>query len=219
MLAEVARIFEGTSGGEPNEPRARQAAALCRKAGAAPEAIPAWIEEGRHRRAAATRPPGSPRPGRRARPCWRSRRPEPAVRSALSRRRQVGGDLVIPDAAGSEKIASDAARPGRRALRISVAQVSTAATTAGQGVLRLDINAVSGVSRSSGKQNASSGKHQLRIFAVGPAAQDRRSVPSKRAMGEVLSSARQAEDGARPLAPRLAQPRRARVGARRGVAA
>ena len=83
LLAEMAGIF-GTSEGEPNEPRARQAAALCRKAGAAPKAIPAWIEEGRRRRAAATRPPGSPRPGRRARPCWRSRRPEPAVRSALS---------------------------------------------------------------------------------------------------------------------------------------
>ena len=97
LLAEVAGIFEGTSEVEPDEPRARQAAALCRKAGADPEAIPAWIEEGRRRRAAARRPSGSPRSGRRSRPCWRSRRPEPAVRSALSRRRQVGGDLVIPE--------------------------------------------------------------------------------------------------------------------------
>jgi hypothetical protein len=61
LLAELAGIFEGTSEGEPDEPRARQAAALCRKAGADPEAIPAWIEEGRRRRAAARRPPGSPR--------------------------------------------------------------------------------------------------------------------------------------------------------------
>ena len=58
LLAEVAGIFEGTSEGEPNEPRARQAAVLCRKAGAAPEAIPAWIEEERRRRAAVTRPLG-----------------------------------------------------------------------------------------------------------------------------------------------------------------
>jgi hypothetical protein len=40
LLAEVAGIFEGMSEGEPGEPRARQAAALCRKAGADPEAIP-----------------------------------------------------------------------------------------------------------------------------------------------------------------------------------
>jgi hypothetical protein len=83
LLAEVAGIFEGTSEGEPDEPRARQAAALCRKSGADPEAIPAWIEEGRRRRAAARRSLGSPRPGRRSRPCRRSRRPEPAVRPAL----------------------------------------------------------------------------------------------------------------------------------------
>jgi hypothetical protein len=40
-------------------PPARQAAGLCRAAGAAPEAIPAWIEEGRRRRAAARQPPFS----------------------------------------------------------------------------------------------------------------------------------------------------------------
>jgi hypothetical protein len=59
LLAEVAGIFEGTGEGEPDEPLVRQAAALCRKAGADPEAIPAWIEEGRHRRAAAGRSPFS----------------------------------------------------------------------------------------------------------------------------------------------------------------
>ena len=53
LLAEVAGIFEGTSEGELDEPLARQAARLCRMAGADPEAIPAWIEEGRRRRAAA----------------------------------------------------------------------------------------------------------------------------------------------------------------------
>ena len=59
LLAEVAGIFEGTSEGELDEPLARQAAGLCRKAGADPEAIPAWIEEGRRRRAAAKMPPFS----------------------------------------------------------------------------------------------------------------------------------------------------------------
>jgi hypothetical protein len=42
-----------------NEPIARQSAWLCRKAGADPEAIPAWIEEGRRRKANASRPPFS----------------------------------------------------------------------------------------------------------------------------------------------------------------
>jgi hypothetical protein len=57
LLAEVAGIFEGTSEGELDEPLARSAARLCRKAGADPEAIPAWIEEGRRRSANARRPP------------------------------------------------------------------------------------------------------------------------------------------------------------------
>ena len=68
LLAEVAGIFEGTSEGELNEPLARQCARLCRMAGADPEAIPAWIEEGRRRKANASRPPFSDphyrRPGR-----------------------------------------------------------------------------------------------------------------------------------------------------------
>ena len=59
LLAEVAGIFEGTGEGELDEPLVRQAAALCRQAGADPEAIPAWIEEGRRRRAAAGKPPFS----------------------------------------------------------------------------------------------------------------------------------------------------------------
>ena len=46
LLAEVAGIFEGASEGEMNEPLARHAADLCRAAGANPDAIPAWIEEG-----------------------------------------------------------------------------------------------------------------------------------------------------------------------------
>ena len=59
LLAEVAGILEGAREGEPDEPLARQAAGMCRKAGADPEAIPAWIAEGRRRTAAARQPPFS----------------------------------------------------------------------------------------------------------------------------------------------------------------
>src|SRR6185312_11037932 len=59
LLAEVAGIFEGTSEGELDEPLARQAAQLCRDAGADPDVIPAWIEEGRSRRTSAGLPPFS----------------------------------------------------------------------------------------------------------------------------------------------------------------
>ena len=59
LLAEVAGIEEGFAEGELDEPLARQAAALCRKAGADPDAILGWIEEGRRRRAAARRMPFS----------------------------------------------------------------------------------------------------------------------------------------------------------------
>jgi hypothetical protein len=46
LLAEVAGILEGAREGEPDEPLARQAAMLARKAGADPGAIPAWVREG-----------------------------------------------------------------------------------------------------------------------------------------------------------------------------
>jgi len=59
LLAEVAGILEGFAEGELSEPLDRQAADLCRKAGADPEAIPAWTEKGRQRRSAATMPPPS----------------------------------------------------------------------------------------------------------------------------------------------------------------
>jgi hypothetical protein len=59
LLAEVVGIFEGTSEGEMDEPLCRQAAGLCRKAGADPEAISGWVAEGRRRRANASRPPFS----------------------------------------------------------------------------------------------------------------------------------------------------------------
>jgi hypothetical protein len=63
LLAEVAGIFEGTSEGELDEPLARCAALLCRRAGADTAAIPAWIEEGRRRAANARRPPSPGGPG------------------------------------------------------------------------------------------------------------------------------------------------------------
>ena len=59
LLAEVTGVLEGTSEGELDEPIARQAARLCRKAGADESAIPTWIEEGRRRAAAARMPPFS----------------------------------------------------------------------------------------------------------------------------------------------------------------
>jgi hypothetical protein len=61
LLAEVAGIYEGASEGRHDEPLARQAAGLCRKAGADVKAIPAWIEEGRRRAARAGLPPFSVR--------------------------------------------------------------------------------------------------------------------------------------------------------------
>jgi hypothetical protein len=70
LLAHVAGIPEGDSEGQLDEPLARQAAGLCRAAGADPAAIPAWIEEGQRRASHAGRPPFSdgahgrrPRPG------------------------------------------------------------------------------------------------------------------------------------------------------------
>ncbi len=59
LPAEVAGVLEGTSEGELDEPLARQAAGLCRSAGADPQAIEGWIEEGRRRRAVANMPPAS----------------------------------------------------------------------------------------------------------------------------------------------------------------
>jgi hypothetical protein len=59
LLAQVAGIFEGASEGEPDELLARSAARLCRLAGADPGAIPGWAEEGRRRKANASKPPFS----------------------------------------------------------------------------------------------------------------------------------------------------------------
>ena len=59
LLAEVAGVLEGANERELDEPLARQAARLCRQAGADEAAIPDWIEEGRRRAANARRPPFS----------------------------------------------------------------------------------------------------------------------------------------------------------------
>lgn len=50
LLAEVAGVLEGETEGGEDEERGRYAAELCNLAGAAEDAIPAWIEEGRRRR-------------------------------------------------------------------------------------------------------------------------------------------------------------------------
>jgi hypothetical protein len=70
LLAQVTGLLEGYAEGELGAPINHQAAGLCRKAGADPDAIPAWIEEGRRRREAARQPPfsggvhgGGARPG------------------------------------------------------------------------------------------------------------------------------------------------------------
>jgi hypothetical protein len=62
LLAQVAGIFEGASEGRPDEPLARQAAALCRLAGADAALIPQWAAEGRRRARAARQPPHGGRP-------------------------------------------------------------------------------------------------------------------------------------------------------------
>ena len=62
LLAEVCGIFEGASEGRHDEPLARQAAALCRLAGADDALIPQWGAEGRRRAQAARQPPHGGRP-------------------------------------------------------------------------------------------------------------------------------------------------------------
>lgn len=71
ILAEVTGIFEGASDGELDEPLARQAAHLCRVAGADETLIPQWIGEGRRRAGVARMRPHSGQPSgqpRRAQP-------------------------------------------------------------------------------------------------------------------------------------------------------
>jgi hypothetical protein len=67
LLAEVAGVLEGAREGEPDEPLARQAAMLARKAGADPGAIPAWAAEGHRHGGRRSRADCDRRKGRRAR--------------------------------------------------------------------------------------------------------------------------------------------------------
>jgi hypothetical protein len=62
LLAQVAGIFEGASADRHDEPLARQAAALCRLAGADDALIPRWAAEGRRRAQAARQPPHGGQP-------------------------------------------------------------------------------------------------------------------------------------------------------------
>ncbi len=59
LLARLAGLSEGFGRGQPDEASALTVAALACDAGADPEAIAAWIEEGRRRAAAARMPPPS----------------------------------------------------------------------------------------------------------------------------------------------------------------
>jgi hypothetical protein len=59
LLAEVAGILEGASEGQLGEPIARQAAHLCRLAGADEALIPQWTAEGKRRAAGARMRPDS----------------------------------------------------------------------------------------------------------------------------------------------------------------
>jgi ParB-like chromosome segregation protein Spo0J len=59
LLAEVGGVMEGFGQGQIDEPLARQAAALCRDAGADPDPAGEWVTEGRRRRAVASMPPMS----------------------------------------------------------------------------------------------------------------------------------------------------------------
>lgn len=100
LLPEVAGILEGASEGKLDEPLARQAARLCRDAGAALDAIPAWIEEVRRRASNSGMPPFSAasrrRPGNKAR-----------NQNYPRRNPQFPGSPSLP----ATSIASPAARP------------------------------------------------------------------------------------------------------------
>jgi len=59
LLADVAGVMEGFAEGELDEPLARQAAQMCRLAGADEPLIPQWIAEGKRRSEIARMPPYS----------------------------------------------------------------------------------------------------------------------------------------------------------------
>ena len=126
LLAEVAGVIEGFSEGELDEPLARQAAGLCRDAGADPAAIPAWIEVGRERRRSAGRPPFS---AARARPRDELARPAgsevggrrhiPACTKGLQEAPGAGAGRRAPTGFAARHVCKPRDRPGV-ALRFSV---------------------------------------------------------------------------------------------------
>ncbi|HEX3958314.1 MAG TPA: hypothetical protein VHZ03_17085 [Trebonia sp.] len=59
LLAEAGGLIEGAGHDELDEPLTRQAAGLCRQAGADPAAFQGWVEEGQRRSANARQPPFS----------------------------------------------------------------------------------------------------------------------------------------------------------------
>lgn len=59
LLAEVAGILEGAGATELDADRRANAAQICRDAGADPELIPRWVEEGKRRAQVASQPPFS----------------------------------------------------------------------------------------------------------------------------------------------------------------
>jgi hypothetical protein len=58
LLAEAAGLLAGVAEGGPDEALGRRAAQLCARAGADPDAIPAWAAEARRRRAGRRKPAG-----------------------------------------------------------------------------------------------------------------------------------------------------------------
>ena len=97
LLAEVAGIFEGASEGQLDEPLARCAADLCRKAGAGETLIPQWVAEGKRSAAnAPMRPHGyGPDSGSPVAPA-RFTRPACAV-SHQYRHKPRGAPMTSPD--------------------------------------------------------------------------------------------------------------------------
>ena len=124
LLAEVAGILEGAHEGELDEPLARQAAALCRKAGADETAIPAWIQVG----GGGGRTPGGRRSQTRAAgvpgACEREPNVSPGRRSrvppaALSARAAARGRLIMACRPAGQ--ADRRARPGPVPARAALA--------------------------------------------------------------------------------------------------
>jgi hypothetical protein len=136
LLAEVAGILEGAAESQPDEPIARQAAGLCRAAGADTEAIPAWAAEGRRRRANASKPPfsgglhGGLKGGIRR---WRTRAGHEAAQVRTSRAPSAMISSAVMTCPGGTSPITSAWRspaPARRAVSSATAALIAAQVTA-----------------------------------------------------------------------------------------